>query len=44
MNVADIAAVHITLGTISILSGGAALFFRKGDGPHRSAGRGTKIC
>ena len=38
MNIADIVAVHIAMGTISILSGGAALFFRKGDGPHRAAG------
>ena len=38
MNIADIVAVHITLGTISILSGSAALFFRKGSGPHRAAG------
>lgn len=38
MNIADIVAVHVTLGTISILSGGAALFLRKGSGPHRAAG------
>jgi uncharacterized membrane protein len=38
MSIADIVAVHVTLGTISILSGSAALFFRKGDGPHRAAG------
>jgi len=36
MNIADVVAVHITLGTISILAGGAALFFCKGNGPHRA--------
>lgn len=38
MNIADIVAVHIAMGTVSILSGGAALLFRKGEGPHRAAG------
>jgi hypothetical protein len=38
MNVADIVAVHVTLGMISILSGAGALSFRKGSGPHRVAG------
>lgn len=38
MNIADIVAVHIAMGTTSILSGGAALLFRKGEGPHRAAG------
>ncbi len=38
MTLADIVAVHIVMGTTSILSGGAALFFRKGDGPHRAVG------
>ncbi len=38
MNIADIVAVHIVMGTTSILSGGAALLFAKGSGPHRAAG------
>jgi hypothetical protein len=38
MNIADIVAVHIVMGSVSILSGAGALFFRKGEGPHRAAG------
>jgi hypothetical protein len=38
VTIADIVAVHIAMGTVSILSGGAALLFRKGEGPHRAAG------
>jgi hypothetical protein len=38
MNIADVVAVHITMGTISSLSGSAALLLAKGSGPHRAAG------
>lgn len=38
MTIADIVVIHIVMGTTSILSGGAALLFRKGEGPHRAAG------
>jgi len=38
MNIADIVAIHIIMGTTSILSGAAALYFAKGSGPHRAAG------
>jgi hypothetical protein len=35
---ATILAVHIGMGTLGVLSGTAALLFRKGSGPHRAAG------
>jgi len=33
-----ILAVHIGMGTLGVLTGAAALLFRKGSGPHRAAG------
>ncbi len=33
-----ILAVHIGMGTLGVLTGAAALLFRKGSGPHRVAG------
>jgi hypothetical protein len=33
-----ILAVHIVMGTLGVLTGAAALTFRKGSGPHRVAG------
>ena len=33
-----ILAVHIGMGTLGVLTGGASLVFRKGSGPHRVAG------
>jgi hypothetical protein len=38
VDISDILAVHVAMGTVSILSGGAALLFRNGGGPHRAAG------
>ena len=35
---AAILAVHIGMGTLGVLTGAAALLFRKGSGPHRVAG------
>ena len=35
---ATILAVHIGMGTLGVLSGAAALLFRKGGGPHRAVG------
>ena len=34
----EILAVHIGMGTLGVLTGAAALLFRKGSGPHRVAG------
>lgn len=34
----EILAVHIGMGTLGVLTGAAALLFRKGAGPHRAAG------
>ncbi|MBP6014633.1 MAG: hypothetical protein KBA31_20565 [Alphaproteobacteria bacterium] len=35
---AEILAVHIGMGTLGVLTGAAALVFRKGSGPHRVTG------
>jgi len=35
---AAILAVHVGMGTLGVLTGAAALLFRKGSGPHRVAG------
>lgn len=39
MTVSPIVALHISAGTIGILSGAAALLFRKGSGRHQMAGK-----
>lgn len=38
MMYSGILAVHIGMGTLGVLTGAAALIFRKGGGPHRAAG------
>ena len=38
MNVSDVLFFHIAGGAISLVSGGAALIYRKGGGPHRAVG------
>ncbi|MBI1213678.1 MAG: hypothetical protein GC190_19640 [Alphaproteobacteria bacterium] len=35
---ATILTIHIAMGTLGVLSGTAALLFRKGSGPHRAVG------
>jgi hypothetical protein len=38
VNVSDVLFFHIAAGAISLVSGGAALVYRKGAGPHRAVG------
>ncbi len=38
MMYAEILTVHIGMGTLGVMTGAAALLFRKGSGPHRVAG------
>ena len=38
MILSEILAIHIGAGLLALFSGTAALLFRKGDSPHRTAG------